>query len=287
MNPLDVSSEAMDITKLKVWSEISPRDLPDASNFGNQEKIFDSSPFPFSGNLNKKVALWIGDMTQLNAHAIVNTTNEGFTDRSSLTQRILTKGGPQLRQQLKEQVKVCRTGDAKITKGFSLPARFVIHTVGPKYNQKYQTAAESALFSCYSKVLQLVRENGIKSIAIPPINTIRREYPPHEGAHIALRVVRRFLEKYGDDIDVIVFAVDDVNIGIYELLLPLYYPRSEREEEYALYYLPKDIGGDNGEPVIPERQIRILEKPVNAHKSADFEETVDLSSEIFEYFICD
>lgn len=51
----------------------------------------------------------------------------------------------------------CRTGEAKLTKGYNLPARYVIHTVGPKYNVKYQTAAESALFSCYFKVLQLVK----------------------------------------------------------------------------------------------------------------------------------
>lgn len=79
-----------------------------------------------------------------------------------------------------------------------------------------------------------------------------------------LGTVRRFLEKYGGAVDLVVFAVEDVDVGIYELLMPLYYPRSKEEEEYALYYLPKDIGGENGEAYIPERQMRIVERPFQA-----------------------
>lgn len=79
-----------------------------------------------------------------------------------------------------------------------------------------------------------------------------------------LGTVRRFLEKYGAAVDLVVFAVEDVDVGIYELLMPLYYPRSKEEEEYALYYLPKDIGGENGEAYIAERQMRIVERPFQA-----------------------
>lgn len=80
----------------------------------------------------------------------------------------------------------------------------------------------------------------------------------------SLGTVRRFLEKYGGAVDLVVFAVEDVDVGIYDLLMPLYYPRSKEEEEYALYYLPKDIGGENGEAFIPERQMRIVERPFQA-----------------------
>ena len=79
--------------------------------------------------------------------------------------------------------------------------------------------------------------------------------------HFFSGTVRRFLEKYGESIDLVIFVVEDVDVGIYELLMPLYYPRSKKEEEYALYYLPKDIGGENGEAYIPERQMRIVERP--------------------------
>lgn len=82
--------------------------------------------------------------------------------------------------------------------------------------------------------------------------------------------VRRFLEKYGEAIDLIVFVVEDVDVGIYELLMPLYYPRSKKEEEYALYYLPKDIGGENGEAYIPERQMRIVERPFKVEKDGKY-----------------
>ena len=172
-------------------------------------------------------------------------------------------------------MRVCKTGDAKLSKGYDLPARYVIHTVGPKYNAKYHTAAENALYNCYSKVLQISRDNGFKSLAFSAINTPNRGYPRQSAAHIALRVVRRFLENHLDSIELIVFAVDDMDIGFYELLMPLYFPRSEPEEEYALYYLPLDVGGENGEPVIPEREIRIAAKP---NTLTPIEESVDLSS---------
>ena len=174
-----------------------------------------------------------------------------------------------------EKLRVCKTGDAKLSKGFGLPARYVIHTVGPKYNAKYHTAAENALFNCYQKILQISRDNGFKSLALSAVNTQTRGYPRQSAAHIALRVVRRFLENFSESIELVVFVVEDIDVGIYELLMPLYFPRSVHEEEYALYYLPQDVGGDNGEPVIPEREIRIAAKP---NTLAAIEESVDLSS---------
>ncbi|XP_067123073.1 protein GDAP2 homolog [Centruroides vittatus] len=278
MDPLGIVPEIVDIYTLKKWGEISPREIPEAGLFGNQEKVHSSSPFPCNEQINKKIALWVGDISSLNAQAIVNSTNEVLTDKNALSERILMRAGPQLQEDLQNNIKVCRTGEAKLTKGYNLPARYVIHTVGPKYNVKYQTAAESALFSCYFKVLQIAREHQLKSLALCAINSVRRGYPPHEGAHIALRTVRRFLENYEDSIDIIIFTVEDVDIGIYELLLPLYYPRNKQEEEYGLYYLPVDTGGKDGEPYIPERQIRIVDKPITTN--ADLGESVDLAAQL-------
>ncbi|XP_013777729.1 protein GDAP2 homolog [Limulus polyphemus] len=278
MDPLGVLVDIVDINSLKPWSQSRPKSLHNASNFGNQEKIHQISPFPYSNYINNKVILWEGDLSCLNVQAIVNSTNETFTDRNPLSERILHRAGTQLKQDLYTNIKGCKTGDAKLTKGYNLPARYVIHTVGPKFNVKYQTAAESALFSCYFKVLQLVKEYSLTSVGMCVINCIRRGYPPYEGAHIALRTVRRFLEKFGKDLEVIVFAVENVDVGIYELLMPLYYPRSEVEEEYAMYYLPIDVGGENGEPVFPERQIRIVDKPFSDMK--DLEKNFDLAEQL-------
>ncbi|KAF8790235.1 Protein GDAP2 like protein [Argiope bruennichi] len=251
MDPLGVASEIVDASSIKRWSEINPRDLPDASNFGNQEKVHETSPFPFDQTINSKIALWAGDICSLRIQVIVHSTNEALTDRSPLNDRLLNRAGPLLKEDLVLNVKACRTGEAKMTKGYNLPARYVIHTVGPKFNIKYQTAAESALFSCYFKVLQLVKEHNLGEVGLCVINSLRRNYPPHDGAHIALRTVRRFLEKYGAAFDLIVFAVEDVDV---------------------------DIGGENGEAYIPERQMRIVERPFQAVE--EVEESVDLAAQL-------
>lgn len=269
--------EIMEANQLKKWSKISPRVFTPNSQDGNQVRTHKKTPFPINDELNDKIVLWVGDITQLGCQAIVHSTNENFTDRSPLSVRIMKKGGFRMMYHLKEQIRCCKTGDAKLSEGFDLPARFVVHTVGPKYDKKYHTAAEGALFSAYSKVLQLSREQNIRTLGLCPINSVRRGYPPHNGAHLAMRVVRRFMEKYSQDFELIIFAVEDVDVGIYELLLPLYFPRSEEEENFATFCLPSDIGGEEGEPVIPERQIRIGEKPTSS-MGEDWERTIDLES---------
>ncbi|KAK6627925.1 hypothetical protein RUM44_010407 [Polyplax serrata] len=116
-------------------------------------------------------------------------------------------------------------------------------------------------FYCEINVLQKAYELKLASVGLSVINSVRRNYPPDEGAHIALRTVRRFLEKYPDSFDVLVFVVDSTDFGIYEILLPLYFPRSEAEENKARWQLPTDIGGPHGEPILPDRQIRIIDNP--------------------------
>ena len=74
-----------------------------------------------------------------------------------------------------------------LRRGGADPRRHVIHTVGPRFNAKYRSAAESALHNCYRASLELIKENQLSSIAFPAINSIRRGYPPEAGAHIALR----------------------------------------------------------------------------------------------------
>lgn len=76
--------------------------------------------------------------------------------------------------------------------------------------------------------------------------------------------LRRFLEQHGSAIDVVVLCVDGTDVGIYQLLLPLYFPRSKHEEEVATWQLPANVGGPNGEPLYPDRQIRIIDNPQHA-----------------------
>ncbi|CAO2828339.1 unnamed protein product [Amaranthus hypochondriacus] len=161
----------------------------------------------------------------------------------------------------------CRTGMAKMTSAYDLPARKVIHTVGPKYAVKYHTAAENALSHCYRSCLELLIENGLRSIAMGCIYTESKNYPREPAAHVAIRTVRRFLEKHKDKITAIVFCTTTtIDTEIYKRLLPLYFPRDKHEEEVAMSKLPADVGDENGETVIDERKIRIQPLP-NARKT--------------------
>lgn len=187
MDPLGSPPDVVDIAVLKRWQQIAPREpAPPADGRPAGDYVHEKTPFPINEELNRKIALWVGDITCLNAHAIVNSTNENLTDKSPLSQRIVARAGPQMKRDLLNEIQSCRTGEAKLSKGHNLPARFVIHTVGPKYNVKFHTAAETALHSSYWRVLQMLPEHGLRTLALCPIHSMRRSYPPQEGARIAL-----------------------------------------------------------------------------------------------------
>ncbi|KAH9500144.1 Ganglioside-induced differentiation-associated protein 2 [Bulinus truncatus] len=248
------------------------------------------SPFPWRNDLNSKIALWNGNITALNVHAITHSTNEHMNDHNPLSDEIFQHGGPGLLKEVREDLRVCKTGEAKLSKGHNLPARYVIHSVGPRYNLKYVTAAESALFSCYRTILQICKEAEIRTLGLGAVHSLRRNYPSDKGAHIAIRTVRRFLEKFSDSFDLIIFVCNQENIDIYTKILPLYFPRDSSEEEFALDHLPSDIGNEEGEPVIKERQIRIIDKPAFAALKAvndDFEQTIDLNKEFAQSMAAD
>eukprot|EP00794_Sanderia_malayensis_P002643 gene2643-3060_t len=254
-DPLSTLTGIVDAVSLKRWSTT---DVPYYPDYLEQRE----SKFPVEDDINSKIALWEGDITKLIADIIVNPTNESLNDKNPLSERIHKRAGALLKEECRNNLTSCRTGEAKVTKGYELPARYVAHTVGPRYNVKYKTAAESALFMCYRSVLSHSREHHLKSIGMSVIHTTRRGYPPEEGAHIALRAVRRFMEQNPGDFDVIVFVVEPIDESIYKRLLPLYFPRSKAEEQHAVSLLPNDVGNKDGEPYIEDRQIRIDEKPM-------------------------
>ncbi|XP_071113143.1 protein GDAP2 homolog [Haliotis cracherodii] len=277
MDPLGARDDIVTVEQLTRWNLTQLPEYGERSNGENER----SSPFPWRNDLNAKIILWNGDLTRLNVHAIVHTTNEHLNDKSTESDAIFKKAGPELYKEVQNNIRVCKTGEAKITKGHNLPARHVIHTVGPRFNIKYVTAAESALYSSYRNTLQLCREYNVHTLGLCCIHTSQRGYPSESGAHIGIRTTRRFLEKFGEDIDTVVFVCSDETVDVYKGLLPLYFPRNIREENYAEELLPRDIGNENGEPVIKDRQIRILDKPAFAALKAegreDFEETIDLN----------
>lgn len=220
-----------------------------------------ASRFPVDHDINGRIYLWRGNPWNLEVDAVVNSTNESL-DEAHSSPGLHAAAGPGLAEEC-AALGGCRTGMAKMTNAYDLPARKIIHTVGPKYAVKYHTAAENALSHCYRSCLELLIESGLQSIAMECIYTEAKGYPREPAAHVAIRTVRRFLEKQKDKITALVFCTTtSSDTEIYKRLLPLYFPRDKHEEEVAISKLPADVGDENGETIIDERKIRIKPLPV-------------------------
>uniref|UniRef100_A0A0E0M846 Macro domain-containing protein n=1 Tax=Oryza punctata TaxID=4537 RepID=A0A0E0M846_ORYPU len=234
-----------------------------------------ASRFPVDHEINSRIYLWRGHPWNLEVDAVVNSTNESL-DESHSSPGLHAAAGSGLAEEC-STLGGCRTGMAKMTNAYDLPARKVIHTVGPKYAVKYHTAAENALSHCYRSCLELLIENGLESIAMGCIYTEAKNYPREPAAHVAIRTVRRFLEKQKSKIAGVVFCtVSSSDTEIYKRLLPLYFPRDRQEEEIAVSKLPADVGDENGETVIDERKIRIRPLPAGATDRTATTAPVDL-----------
>ena len=163
---------------------------------------------------NKKISLVKGDITRLRVDAIVNAANTSLLGGGGVDGAIHRAAGPGL---LEECITVggCPTGEARITRGYRLPARHVIHTVGPVYGRDREKA-EGLLAGCYSNSLRLALENNCKSVAFPNISTGVYGYPKEEAALTAIRTVSAFLEKNPLPEEVIFVCFDEENHRIYQ-----------------------------------------------------------------------
>lgn len=256
---------SVQLSDLAPWSETLTQETSGSDKV--REGTFERSKFPYDRSLNDRIYLWQGRISSLEVDAVVCSTNEPLTDHSGVCGEIIAKAGSGLLAEL-ESVKYCRTGEAKIISGHELPASYVILTVGPRFNRKYETAAENALHGCYRNCLRVLKENNLRSIAFCVINSERRGYPREEASHVAIRTVRRFLEHFGQGISHVVFCMPKVeDTAIYERTLPLYFPRSVEEENRAVNLLPENTGNELGETEFAERKIRI--SPFPGMKTAD------------------
>ena len=154
-----------------------------------------------------------GDITKQTVDAIVNAANNSLLGGGGVDGAIHNAAGPELLKECRN-LKGCLTGEAKITRGYNLPAQHVIHTVGPIwYGGIYNE--DKHLASCYRNSLQLAVDNGIKTIAFPSISTGVYSFPVERAAKIAVNEITVFLQNHPSIEKVYLVAFDNHTYQVY------------------------------------------------------------------------
>jgi len=192
--------------------------------------------FEPNAELNRKVCIWQGDITRLEIDAVVNAANTSLLGGGGIDGAIHRAAGPMLLAEC-ETLNGCETGNTKITRGYNLPAKYVLHTVGPIGENP------AKLESCYRTCLELVEKYNIRSVAFCGVSTGIYGYPLYPAARIALSTVRKWLEK--DDnknkVDRIIFCTFlDKEQVCYTTLMPEYFPPAYDAEFYKAYMEKKE-----------------------------------------------
>lgn len=160
-----------------------------------------------------------GDITQMKTDAIVNAANTSLLGGSGVDGAIHRAAGPELLHECR-LIGGCKTGQAVITTGGKLPAKRVIHTVGPVWRAETADRAAQLLTDCYFNVLSLALENNLKTIAFPNISTGVYHFPKFDASLVALRAVREFLAVYPDAFEQIIFVCYEAdNYELYQMAL--------------------------------------------------------------------
>ena len=167
--------------------------------------------------LNGRLIVKAGDLTEEDVDAIVNAANSTLLGGGGVDEAIHRRGGPKILEECRE-IRAGRfpqglpTGDAVITTGGNLPARFVIHTVGPVYGMNQGRDAE-LLAACYRNSVDLALSNDLKTIAFPSISTGVYGYPKDEAAPIVYRTVKEIIEGVGEiEVRLVFFSEADAKL---------------------------------------------------------------------------
>jgi len=166
-----------------------------------------------------KINLYKGDITQLRVDAIVNAANTSLLGGGGVDGAIHRAAGPEL---LRYNMKLggCGTGKAKLAPGFNLPAKNIIHTVGPVWNDG-RNNEENLLADCYKNSLKIAVENDIKTIAFPSISTGVYRFPIEKAAAIAVKEVKNFIENDSSLEEIIFVCFDETTFKAYKIILEI------------------------------------------------------------------
>ena len=167
-------------------------------------------------NISEIIKIVKGDITRLDVDAIVNAANTSLLGGGGVDGAIHRAAGPELLEECKT-LNGCNTGEAKITKGYNLPAKYVIHTVGPIWSGG-KNNEEALLANCYRNSLKLAAENEISSIAFPAISTGVYHFPLEKATKIALDETKKFLNDDKNITKVIFVAFDEKTFNVYNHL---------------------------------------------------------------------
>lgn len=169
--------------------------------------------------MNERILLIKDDITKIKVDAIVNAANTSLLGGGGVDGAIHRAAGPHLLEDCRT-LNGCSTGKAKITKAYNLPAKYVIHTVGPIWQGGFNHE-EELLKDCYLNSLNLALENNCKSIAFPNISTGVYHFPKEKAAQIAISAVRDFIKYHQLPEEVLFVCFDDENYHLYKSLLAL------------------------------------------------------------------
>ena len=167
--------------------------------------------------MNPRIEIIQGDITKQSVDAIVNAANTSLLGGGGVDGAIHRAAGPELLAECRT-LHGCRTGEAKITKGYRLPAKFVIHTPGPVWHGGSQDE-DALLASCYRSCLTLAAEHGLKTVDFPSISTGVYRFPLDRAAGIAIGTIAAFLREHPEIERVRMVCFDAKTRGFYEAAL--------------------------------------------------------------------
>jgi len=199
----------------------------------HEERDIPLGTFSYSESINKKVALIQEDITSLEIDAIVNAANRSLLGGGGIDGAIHSAAGKKLLSECKT-LKGAATGETKVTRGYNLPAKFVLHTVGPVGRHQEE------LIQAYSTCLEQVGQHKIKTVAFCGISSGIYGYPLFAASHIALHTIRKWLEvkENRKKVDLIIFCTYlPKELACYQKLMPLYFPPKDQDTDSVVKLL--------------------------------------------------